>query len=179
MFARPFWTPKWFLGGPWAPEGGPKNPKRPENTSPKAPQRGPKGAQEGSQDNFDVLTWKNARPSEYSVIYDTKCMSELSTPVRKSPKIGPRDLCFAYLHAHCSRKRSKSAPEPKKVAIRSVFVAKKKIPAPKGRSRTTTDIGYPTSGPVWPWEGGGKELPILPQPKKPIAPYTRSNTPLA
>ena len=124
MFARPFWAPKWFLGGPWAPEGGPKNPKRPENTSPKAPQRGPKGAQEGSQDNFDVLTWKNARPSEYSVIYNTKCMSELSTPVRKSPKIGPRDQCFAYLHAHCSRKRSKSAPEPKKVAIRSDFLQK-------------------------------------------------------
>ena len=98
-----FWTPKWFLGGPWAPEGGPKNPKRPENTSPKAPQRGPKGAQEGSQDNFDVLTWKNAPPSEYIVIYNTKCMSELSTSVRKSPKISPRDQCFAYLHAHCSR----------------------------------------------------------------------------
>ena len=126
MFARPFWTPKCFLGGPWAPEGGPKDPKRPENTSPKAPQRGPKGAQEGSQDNFDVLTWKNARHSEYSVIYDTKCMSELSTPIRKSPKIGPRDQCFAYLHAHCSRKRSKSAPEPKKVAIRSVFLEKRK-----------------------------------------------------
>ena len=126
-----FLDPKMVFGRT---EGGPKNPKRRENTSPKAPQRGPKGAQEGSQDNFDVLTWKNARPSEYNVIYDTKCRSELSTPVRKSPKIGPRDQCFAYLHAHCSRKRSKSAPEPKKVAIRSVFL-QKKIPAQKGRSR--------------------------------------------
>ena len=45
-------TPYEDLGGPWAHNGDPKTPKRPENTSPKGPQAGPREAQEGSRDHF-------------------------------------------------------------------------------------------------------------------------------
>ena len=125
MLARPCRNQKWFLGGPWAPEGGPKNPKRPENTSPKAPQRGPKGAQEGSQDNFDVLTWKNARPSEYTIIYNTKCMSGSQHRSEDHPKSVPESNVLLTC-THIAPENAPRAPQsPTKWPFGAFFCKKK------------------------------------------------------
>ena len=42
-----------LLGASWAPKSGPKTPKRPQNTSPKGPQGGPREAQEGPETVFE------------------------------------------------------------------------------------------------------------------------------
>ena len=75
----------------------PKKPNKHQNTSPKGPKRGPKEAEKDSEVDFDASSFKNAQPSDVTVIYNIKCMSELSKSSAKTAKIGPSDQFLVNL----------------------------------------------------------------------------------
>ena len=75
----------------------PKKPNKHQNTSPKGPKRGPKEAKKGSEVDFDASSLKNAQPSDFTVIYNIKCMSEVSKSSPKTAKFGPSDWFLANL----------------------------------------------------------------------------------
>ena len=73
----------------------PKKPNKHQNTSPKDAKRGPKEVKKGSEVDFDASSLKNAQPSYFTVIYNIKCMSELSKSSAKTVQFGPSDQFLA------------------------------------------------------------------------------------